>query len=144
MPTSAPSGVRGSQADQLPVVELTRLHWPLVGLDGGNQQRPTYGLGGGSVDQLGEPDQQPAGVITNRLHREEPGTAFVPKYLTGGKSPLRLIGAELHRDLAAYAVRPSDDANDYVDRDALGPLTSSSSQTVSIARSAYFMRRGAG
>ena len=106
----------GSQADQLPVVELTLLHRLLIWSDGNNQQRATRRLGAGPVDQLGKPHQQPAGVIANRPHREEAGTAFLPKYLTGSKSALRLIGTELHRDLAAYAVRSPDDTNDYVNR----------------------------
>jgi hypothetical protein len=53
-------------------------------------------------------------VITNRTHREVPGTAFLQQYLTGGEPTLRLIGAELHNNLAAYAVGPSDDAHDGV------------------------------
>ena len=63
----------------------------LIGFDG-NQQRATRSLGAGPVEKLGKPHQQPAGVIANRPHREEAGTAFLPKYLTGGKTTLRLIG----------------------------------------------------
>ena len=92
---------RRSQADQLPVVELAMLCRLLIGFDSGNQQRATRRLGAGSVDQLGKPHQQPAGVVTNRPHREDAGTAFLAKYLTGGESTLRLIGAEFHRNLAA-------------------------------------------
>jgi hypothetical protein len=40
-------------------------------------------------------------VIANRSHREDAVTAFLPKYLTGGKSTLRLISAEFHRNFAA-------------------------------------------
>jgi hypothetical protein len=94
-------GRGGSQTDQLPVVELARLRRLLIGLDGGNQQRAARSLGAGPVDKFGEPHQQPAGVIANRPHREEAGTAFLPKYLTGGKSTLRLISAEFHRNFAA-------------------------------------------
>jgi hypothetical protein len=101
------------QADQLPVIELPRLHRPLIRLHRGNQQRAAYRLGAGSVDQLGKPHQQPAGVITNRPHRETPGTAFVTEYLTESESALRLIGAEFHGNLATYAMRPLNHTNNY-------------------------------
>jgi hypothetical protein len=94
-------GRGGSQADQLPVVELPRLRRLLIGLDGGDQKRAARSLGAGPVVQLGKPHQQPAGVIANRPHGEEAGTAFLPKYLTRRESTLRLIGAKLNRDLAA-------------------------------------------
>jgi hypothetical protein len=107
-------GRGSSQSDQLPVVELTLLRRLLIGLDGSNQQCAARSLDAGPVDKLGKPHQQPAGVIASRSHREDAVAAFLPKCLTGGKSPLRLISAELHRNLAMYAVRSSDDTDDYV------------------------------
>src|SRR6476659_2408095 len=100
------------QPDQLPVVELLRFEWPVLGLDGGDQQRPAYGLGSLSVGNLGESDQQPAGMITNRLHRERSCAALVTEHLTGGETPFRLVSTELDGDLTAYAVRPPYDADD--------------------------------
>jgi hypothetical protein len=35
------------------------------------------------------------------------------EYLTGSESTLRLIGAKLYGNLAAYAMRPLDDTNNY-------------------------------
>ena len=115
-------GGGGAQSDQLPVVELTSLCRLLIGLDGSNQQCAARSLGAGSVDKLGKPHQQPPGVIANRSHREEAVAAFLPKYLTGDKSTLRLISAEFHRNLAMYAVRSSDDTNDGVRVQLLAPL----------------------
>jgi hypothetical protein len=133
LPDIGAVGRGSSQADQLPVVELARLRRLLIGLDGGNQQRAAHSLGVRPVDKLRKPDQQPAGVIANRPHSEAATAAFLPKYLTGGKSTLRLVSAEFHHDLTAYAVWSSDDTNDYVNcslrsqRIALGkPATSSS------------------
>jgi hypothetical protein len=103
----------GSQADQLPIIELPRLRRPLIRIHCGNQQRAAYRLGPGSVDQLSKPHQQPAGVITNRPHRETPGAAFFAEYLTGSESALRLIGAEFHGNLATYAMRPLNHTNNY-------------------------------
>ena len=115
-------GRGGTQTDQLPVVELPGLRRLLIGFDRGNQQRAARRLGAGPVDQLGKLHQQPAGMIANRPHREEAGTAFLPQDLAGGKPTLRLIGSELHRNLAAYAVRSSDDTNDGVRVQLLAPL----------------------
>ena len=53
-------------------------------------------------------------MVTNRTHSEVPGAAFFQQYLTGGEPTLRLVGAELHSNLAAYAVGPSDDTHDGV------------------------------
>ena len=112
----------GSQADQLPVVERSRLRRTLVGLHCNDQMRASYLLGAGPVDQLSEPDQQPAGMIPNRQHREEPRAALFPKYLTRGEPTLRFIGAEVHRDLAVYAVGPPDDTDQGVGGQLLAPL----------------------
>jgi hypothetical protein len=112
----------GPQSDQLSVVVRSRFRRPLVGLHFGRQKRAAYGLGFSPVGQLGKPDQQPARVITNRAHREVPRSAFLPKYLTRGEAPLRLIGADLYRNLALYAMRPSDDTHDGVGVQLLAPL----------------------
>jgi hypothetical protein len=112
----------GPQSDQLSVVVRSRFRRPLVGLHFGRQKRAAYGLGFSPVGQLGKPDQQPARVITNRAHREVPRSAFLPKYLTRGEAPLRLIGAELYRNLTLYTVRPSDDTHDGVGVQLLAPL----------------------
>ena len=107
-------GRGGSQPDQLPVVELTLLRRLLIGFDRSNEQCAARSLGACSVGKLGERHQQPAGVIASRSHREDALASFLPKCLTGGKSPLRLISAEFHRNLATHTMRSSDDTNDYV------------------------------
>lgn len=98
----------------MPVVELTRLGWPLVRLHGGRQKHAAYGFGAGPIDQLSEADQQPAGLTANRANREVSGAACFQQYLTGDEPTLRLVSAELHSNLAAYAVGPSDDTHDGV------------------------------
>jgi hypothetical protein len=50
----------GSQADQLPIIELPRLRRPLIRLHRRNQQRAAYRLGICSVEQLSKSHQQPA------------------------------------------------------------------------------------
>jgi hypothetical protein len=86
----------------------------LIGFDGSNEQCAARSLGACSVGKLGKAHQQPAGVIASRSHREDAVAAFLPKCLTGGKSPLRLISAELHRNLATHTMRSSYDTNDGV------------------------------
>jgi hypothetical protein len=50
-------------------------------------------------------------VITNRPHCKDSRAALFAKYLPGSEAALRFIGPRLNGNLATYAVRSADDAN---------------------------------
>ncbi|HMI56031.1 MAG TPA: hypothetical protein VK494_07590, partial [Gemmatimonadaceae bacterium] len=64
------------------------------------------------IDHLSERHQEPARVIMNRSDREDSRSFLFTKHLPWGEATLRFIGAQLDRNLAAYAMRAADDPND--------------------------------
>jgi hypothetical protein len=46
------------------------------------------------------------------LHSEDPWTSLFAEYLSGSETALGLVGSKLDRNLAAYAMRSFNDADD--------------------------------
>jgi hypothetical protein len=65
------------------------------------------------VGDPGELDQEPAGMPAQRVDPERAGRGRVGgQHAAHGEAPVRLVGAYLHRHLAADPVRPGDPADD--------------------------------
>src|SRR5512133_2321432 len=111
------------QADQLPVIKGPRLDRMFVRLHLNGEKRASRGLGGCPINQFGKLDQQPAGLISNRLHGENAGPPVLAEHLARGETAFGLIGPELDCNLAAYPMRSSDNTDDRLGVQLLAPLT---------------------
>ncbi len=102
-----------AETDQLVVVELVGVLGPLGGVDLGDEQDASQALGRTAVVVPLEVQQEAAGVDPAVADRQRAGRGRVgPHRRPRGQPALRVVGADIDRDVALDPVRPPDPADD--------------------------------